>query len=570
MTSKDLLKIFQELGFDSTDTDPYIYEDKGSIGIYYSFIDDNYGNLNRLYFPKTLGDAQNFLYKLSWYKNNINDKKITIRLSDYQVIDPEIFFYYDNEKVTVKTIKKYEKDNPGFLKEKKYLERIKRTCTLLLEIIKVKIGVQNETYKSGIKLLSQYKDKMNEYHNLTKDYLNEELLEVNTELEDVNTYDNELLTINKEIANINDKDIIEKYIYRLIDFLKSLETNKDFIENKYELIKIPLKIEELDNKIKYLYTYNNKIINKHDINKIKEELDNISNSSTINTIVSLNNYIDNEIKRINEKYSVVNELDIRTVADYFIEFDNLNIRENVGLDKDISSDKVISMLNESYNNRTNEDKNILILYHSILKKIRIYYSLNNQELLFNSVKDLREVLNNPNNILITIKYFKNINLTSVDNTVSSLNDELEKIKNIKDEELVSDITVYFKCSKYLDDVKYIEASSKSSLAPSLKLEDNELNYIVKLKKGSKIYYIPDSISYDVMEDDLLILKNKEPYFIIDMEKNKIINKNSDIIKVVNYTCKLIKKDDYSCMSDYKNTKVSRYINIEIGGKDEDE
>ena len=113
MTSKDLLKIFQELGFDSTDTDPYIYEDKGSIGIYYSFIDDNYGNLNRLYFPKTLGDAQNFLYKLSWYKNNINDKKITIRLSDYQVIDPEIFFYYDNEKVTVKTIKKYEKDNPG-------------------------------------------------------------------------------------------------------------------------------------------------------------------------------------------------------------------------------------------------------------------------------------------------------------------------------------------------------------------------------------------------------------------------------------------------------------------------
>ena len=73
MTSKDLLKIFQELGFDSTDTDPYIYEDKDSIGIYYSFIDDNYGNLNRLYFPKTLGDAQNFLYKLSWYKNNIND-----------------------------------------------------------------------------------------------------------------------------------------------------------------------------------------------------------------------------------------------------------------------------------------------------------------------------------------------------------------------------------------------------------------------------------------------------------------------------------------------------------------
>ena len=203
-------------------------------------------------------------------------------------------------------------------------------------------------------------------------------------------------------------------------------------------------------------------------------------------------------------------------------------------------------------------------------KIGDYVIINDVEGVVEAINFRSTKIKTIDNILITIKYFKNIDLTSVDNTVSSLNDELKKIKNIKDEELVSDITVYFKCSKYLDDVKYIEASSKSSLAPSLKLEDNELNYIVKLKKGSKIYYIPDSICYDVMEDDLLILKNKEPYFIIDMEKNKIINKNSDIIKVVNYTCKLIKKDDYSCMSDYKNTKVSRYINIEIGGKDEDE
>ncbi len=84
MKQENLMKIFNKYGFHSLNKEPFLYEKKDELGIAYTFKDDFYGQLTRIFIPKDLEEAENFLAKYCWYKKNGKKYNITLKLDDYK------------------------------------------------------------------------------------------------------------------------------------------------------------------------------------------------------------------------------------------------------------------------------------------------------------------------------------------------------------------------------------------------------------------------------------------------------------------------------------------------------
>ena len=71
-------------GFYSLNKEPFLYEKETELGIAYTFKDDFFGELTRIYVPKNEEEATDFLAKYSWYKKYGQKYQIEIKLSDYK------------------------------------------------------------------------------------------------------------------------------------------------------------------------------------------------------------------------------------------------------------------------------------------------------------------------------------------------------------------------------------------------------------------------------------------------------------------------------------------------------
>lgn len=576
MKKEDLLKVFYKYGFHSLNKEPFLYEGKRGVGISYTFKDSIYGPLTRIYIPKDGSDAEDFLAKYYWYKKKSNQYNIEIILSDYKIENPTLKYFYNHLEMSLDSFQKLEKikDDKINEKENSYFKKIKRTAFLMLSIIEEKIKVQNSTYLNLLKLNEKYQNLKLELNEKKEEY-NKTKIEVKKTAslsEDIQDYHNDLLEMKNYIKNAS-KEELEKYISILTDFLKSLEISDSFIKNKYELIRLPLAIDILNKQIKVVEEMSNKkkgfFTKKEDINSFLEE---IKEQSDLKDIVSFLQYKTNEQKRVEEKYSMIPDLDIRTIGDFFIEFDNLNIKEpEIETEKKqelkkYSYEEAMEQLEVNFQKRSREEKQILMLYHSILKNTRIYLELDCNEFIKISIKEFIELIDHPNNILFKIKYFKNIDTTSIENSIKSLKKELSKIKNIAPEKVLTEINLFFKDGKQITKKKYLEASNKKLLAPSQKIEDNDVTYLATIKESTSVYFIPSEITYDFTQEDTLIQRNEQPFFLIDMEKNEIKEESSEIIKVAVYSSVSKKTEIGTIVIDLKNTRLDQYKKIIIGGK----
>ena len=93
------LKILKGFGYDSSTIPPYIYKDSDSLGICYSFFDCLYGNLDRLALFENDQEMETFLKKFDWYKINSEKYNISIKLDDYENVNPKVIYIYDDEEI---------------------------------------------------------------------------------------------------------------------------------------------------------------------------------------------------------------------------------------------------------------------------------------------------------------------------------------------------------------------------------------------------------------------------------------------------------------------------------------
>ena len=340
---KDLLKLFKKYGFDSSLKEPFLYENKDQIGIYYTFKDNLYGQLSRIFIPTNIEAAESFLQNYYAYQNS--HCKL-IKLNNYK--DPYAIPYF---------IEDIELLNENFLVNSSK-DPLYRSANLLIKIIKEKMDLSLLTYENVKKLTDKYTRTKQELYN-----------KKNIPFEDISYYnpiviqnikikqENIVNDLNMNLKKCRSKEDIKKVIDDLIIYLKSLELEDSLINNKYFMLKIPIEIEQLKEEIKLYDEYEAYKKKKKKKLEFEEKLKKLEEKHLKNKVVSLASFVKNEQQRIKEKYDMINDIDYSSIADYLIEFDNLDIKESVNIEEK----QGLKILKDEFDKLDENDKNILYL-----------------------------------------------------------------------------------------------------------------------------------------------------------------------------------------------------------------
>ena len=561
MKKEELLKLLNKYGFYSFQKEPFLYEGKDGIGFSYSFKDPFYGQLTRLFLPNSLVEAEDFLAKYYWYKRYGDVYSVFFVLDNYRSAHPNIRIEYqgndmslnDLNQLLIEPKEKKEKD-------KAYIRKVKRTLLLLLEVLKEKLRLQNQTYHNLLKLTNNYIDKENEFQDKCARYQKrvvEPLKHVESENFDF-AVDYSLQDYENEIRQNEDIESLESLVDSLVDIIYHLEIDEGYLQNKYELIKMPLQIQLLKRKIQILDDYfsRKKVLFGRKEDELEKTILDAEQESTLQNIVSFEHYKSNEEKRIDEKYTVIPDLDIRTVGDFLVEFDNLKVSEPVLVDHitdNVSFEIVMENLEHDYANLSRDEQDRLLAYYYLWKQV------DDQ-----SLEHFISLMNNPNNIMMKIKYFKDIDCSSLEGCLRSIQNFFDRSGELlKPSILAGSINVFWKDNSDGNPDKYLKVSSKRSLAPTQKAGKNDVLYIGHVEKGTLVYFIPNEIVEDVYNEDTLILSEKRPFMLLPHENCIISDKFSDIIRVVDFIPKKENSDKITIVRDLVENKVMLFKQVNV-------
>ena len=561
MKKEELLKLLNKYGFYSFQKEPFLYEGKDGIGFSYSFKDPFYGQLTRLFLPNSLVEAEDFLAKYYWYKRYGDVYSVFFVLDNYRSAHPNIRIEYqgndmslnDLNQLLIEPKEKKEKD-------KAYIRKVKRTLLLLLEVLKEKLRLQNQTYHNLLKLTNNYIDKENELQDKCARY-QKRVVEPLKHVESGNfdfAVDYSLQDYENEIRQNEDIESLESLVDSLVDIIYHLEIDEGYLQNKYELIKMPLQIQLLKRKIQILDDYfsRKKVLFGRKEDELEKTILDAEQESTLQNIVSFEHYKSNEEKRIDEKYTVIPDLDIRTVGDFLVEFDNLKVSEPVLVDHitdNVSFEIVMENLEHDYANLSRDEQDRLLAYYYLWKQV------DDQ-----SLEHFISLMNNPNNIMMKIKYFKDIDCSSLEGCLRSIQNFFDRSGELlKPSILAGSINVFWKDNSDGNPDKYLKVSSKRSLAPTQKAGKNDVLYIGHVEKGTLVYFIPNEIVEDVYNEDTLILSEKRPFMLLPHENCIISDKFSDIIRVVDFIPKKENSDQITIVRDLVENKVMLFKQVNV-------
>ena len=285
-----------------------------------------------------------------------------------------------------------------------------------------------------------------------------------------------------------------------------------------------------------------------------QELQDIEEKSTLKSIVTYEHYKENEEKRIVEKYAMIPDLDMRTVGDFLAEFDNIKFEEMTYTSEEkeeYSFEEIMEEVESDYQNRSKEEQDFLVGYSYLLNVIKT-----------NRVSEFFNMLRNPNNVMVRVKYFQDIDFTSENKCALTIKKYMKKINSIISYPLIGNLNVFFIDNKIMTSDKVIKASSKKAQAPVLTNGD-EVTYVCNLKKGISTYFIPCELKEDIYNDGNLILASDRSLFLIDLSNLVIKKDNDDMLKVVQYEMVKEMKEDYLQAADFKSKKILMYRNITI-------
>lgn len=557
MNKEMILNLLRQYGFGLNQKDPYLYDGELGLGIVYTFKDPFYGMLTRVYQAPSLKEYEDFLNKYSWYKKNGQKTRVKICLENYKEIMANPKFIYQGKEKNYQELQDIAQNKKEtVLKEKNYIKKLRRTVNILMQILDIKRKLQIETRKNYEEFYQNYITKKEAFEKELANYLKEKQEEKETSLptfiEDLK--DVEINKLRLELEKDLTKEELEQQIYNLTDFIKELEVDEEYLKNKYQLICLPLQIKEIKEKEQVLESYKKKISLFNKKEKLLKELQDIEEKSTLKSIVTYEHYKENEEKRIVEKYAMIPDLDMRTVGDFLAEFDNIKFEEMTYTSEEkeeYSFEEIMEEVESDYQNRSKEEQDFLVGYSYLLNVIKT-----------NRVSEFFNMLRNPNNVMVRVKYFQDIDFTSENKCALTIKKYMKRINSIISYPLIGNLNVFFIDNKIMTSDKVIKASSKKAQAPVLTNGD-EVTYVCNLKKGISTYFIPCELKEDIYNDGNLILASDRSLFLIDLSNLVIKKDNDDMLKVVQYEMVKGMKEDYLQADDFKSKKILMYRNITI-------
>lgn len=574
ITQNDILRQLNKYGFDSFSKEPFLYEQEDTIGIYYTIKDPLYGYLNRVFLPNTLEESEQFIKNYYRYKKENKKGTIKIILSNYTDLSAVPKFIEEVQEEP-------EKKEP--IPEKKVKPKRKmRTAYLMIGILLEKIHLQNCTYNNLQDLSKKYYETKNEWIKKKNEYLKTtdeikpvpDLQKVSENTEDYGQ------TLKEELDQCDSDEEITNFIINLTEYIKNIEKDANLLKNKYLLIKTPIQIDILQKEIHFM----EELIQKRKRMKSKKEsletyFKEIEEKSELQKIVSFETYVQNEQKRIDEKYEMISEMELGTIADYLMEFDNIKLNEpnlnqediqSEALDEPASFEQTMRSLEEEFSLLSKEQQNTIYIITSFLREL---FNEKKETILTErkeEVEDVIRIINQQNNILTKIKILSKLDTSSIESLIDSLKSYGSKLQEIPDFHLKSEIHVFFQGTIQKKETPFIYASTKKSCMPIASEKSLLVTYIALLKKGTRIYFSPKELLPDISNEEQIILKDNCPIIAIDRKKNIVKNDFSDIIKIARYQIKKKEVSKIILIKEVENIKTENYQKIEIERKEDTE
>ena len=576
------LNLMRKYGYSSTSVHPYIYKKGDKLGICYSYIDEQYGILERIKFFDNSEIFEEFLKKLSWFKENGKKYNVRIVLDNYEIEDPKLMFLR-NDKLMAKG-EMFDIDSFDMREaQKKQLDEISRVIYEAGNILVIYDDIKNGQIQY-FKEIHDLKNKLRQkYFELQKevDYYNDVELERELVLLPDEKYSNP-----NEMMEYGIKDRYNSYkqnhptledavtlVKECWDLCSILETNDDLHKAHVEENAIRNEFRVVDEKIKLMKELNDmpKTFFKQDIVK---KFRKINKQCKETSILIDPNYVKTRSLGIDKKYSYFSALDFNSLADYLREamedtsYNDLaikyakvnvaNIKESIKL----PLNEIASNLLVQYQRLSVEEQAILVLYNSNYRKIYdMILDINNfanmsiTDILtnlnsvsgFSKIKtecyDLVKVrIDYPDNISLKNKVFKDINFDTFELFIESLVNQLKRLKAINNKMIInSDLITYCYINNLeaFDKKGYVVVTNDlNSVMAKVKSRDERVG-VMKLKYSLPVLYAP----YKVDFGDLY---SKDASYKMEL-------------KVVTGFELLIDKDDILLTRDENTTTVVKYF-----------
>ena len=529
------LGLLNKYGYTSISVPPYVYQNDKSIGVCYTYLDEDYGELERIRIFEKVEEFEEFLKKYSWYCNNGKNYNVRMILDNYESINPKVIFLR-NEKIMVEG-EMFDIDNYDAREsQREFLDDVSKVIyeagDLLLVYDEIK-GRQLQYLKNIIdlknELRTRYYDLQREVDTYNK-YKVERELKLLPEIADLGINENLEIAIkdkyNKFVAVRPSYEEAVSFLKEVWDFILALELNTKFYEAQKEENDVRNERKVVEQKISLMKKLNENLkplfgvdlVSKFKkINKTcKDESSTISNES-----------IRESIDAVRRKYSFFEKLDILNTSDYLREAIQNTNYEDLALKYAKDSNVAIENfarkpLNEVAANLTVQYKEkldigeqaILVLYNN--KKYRTLFdcilNLESFETMpikqivrkLNGIKDFSKLksecydsvkrrIDDPLNSSIKQSLFANYDFTTFDSFIQSVVGELKKLRTVNNKMTIDgNINMYLLVRNENDikNKKFVMVTNDLTSLYIKSKESHEMIGITLLKEKTPVLYSP--------------------------------------------------------------------------------
>ena len=381
-----VLELMKKYGYSSTSIHPYIYQNNDNIGICYTYIDEEYGMLERIKIFDNIEAFEQFLKEQSWLKSNGKNYNVRMILDNYESSMPKVL-YLRNEKIMVEG----EMDNIDNFdlreSQRKQMDEVSQILYEAGDLLLVYDEIKDRQLQYLKKIIALKNTLRGKYFDLQKevDKYNKYKVERNlTLIPDVLDKGsiNEVLEVtikdqyNKYIAQRPSLEEIKDFIKQVWDLNLGLELNTKYYEAQKEENDIRNEIKVVDRKLELMRDLN------EDLRPIFG-IDLVGRFKKINEVCRKEskymskNYVNERLELVNKKYSVFDKLNLNYASDYLREaiqntnYDDLAIKYSTNESEEkinkakLPLNDVVSDLTIQYRDRLNQEaQSILVLYNN--------------------------------------------------------------------------------------------------------------------------------------------------------------------------------------------------------------
>lgn len=602
-----VVELMKKYGYSSTSVHPYVYQNGDTWGICYTYIDEEYGLLERIKIFDTLEEFNLFLKQLEFVKTQGKSLNIRMVLDNYESMNPKVVFLR-NEKVMTEgemfDIEGYDSQARQRSGLDVVSQIIYKAGDLLLVYDEIK-GRQLQYLKNIVTLKNSLRSK---YFELQKEvdtynkYKVERTLNLIPDVYDLGINDAMEMAIkdryNMYLAQMPSYEEACDFLKEVWDLNKNLELNRKYYEaqkeendtrNEMKVVELKLDLmRKLNEEYKPLFGID--LVGK--FRKINKQCGLVSNSMD-------SSMIQENVDRIERKYSVYDSIDLLSTSDYLREaMQNTNYGDlvikyargnnrNTVITNKLPLNEVAASLSLQYRDRLDmHEQAIMILYNNhkyrklcnAILDIEGYDSLPVKKVIskINGIKGFSKIksecydivkkrIEDPLNASIKNSLFSGYDFTSFESFVSSLIQALVRLKSVNNRMVVNgNINMYLQIKK-IDDVnnkKYILVTNDLNGVLNEVKENNGMVGIVLLKENTPVVYSP--YYFDV--GDIYSKGASLQMYIREMVNFELLVETSDIVihvdpvktNVVRYYSEPVVVDNVSVVNDIKMSYKTKF------------